>query len=50
MKQADAFYESVGQIAQTAGVTIDIVSIEGDECNIDSLSMLAEMTGGVVKK
>jgi len=50
MLQVDAFYETVGQIAQTAGVTIQIVSIEGDECNIDSLSTLAELTGGTVER
>merc|ERR1712232_687380 len=50
MKQADEFYETVGQIAQSAGVTVNIVSIEGDECNMDSLSKLAEMTGGSVER
>ena len=32
------------------GVTINIVSIEGDQCNIDSLSKLAELTGGNVDR
>ena len=50
MKAADSFYESVGEIAQLAGVTIDIVTIEGDECNIDSLCKLAELTGGSVER
>lgn len=50
MKVVDTFYETVGQIAQTAGVTIQIVSIEGDDCNIDSLSTLAELTGGNVER
>jgi hypothetical protein len=47
---AEEFYEKVGQIAQTAGVTLNIVSIEGDECKIDSLSKLAELTGGNVER
>ena len=47
---AQQFYERVGQIAAEAGVTINIVSIEGDECNIDSLSKLAELTGGNVER
>lgn len=47
---AEAFYESVGQIASQAGVTINIVSIQGDECNLDSLSSLAELTGGKVER
>jgi len=46
----DAFYELIGQIAQTAGVTVSIVSIEGDECNMDSLGKVAEMTGGIVER
>ena len=43
---ADNFYVQVGAIAQQAGVTINIVSIQGDECNIESLSRLADLTGG----
>lgn len=31
-------------------MTVNIVSIEGDECNIDSLSKLAELTGGQVNR
>ena len=48
--QATQFYERVGQIASAAGVTINIVSIEGDECNLESLSSLAELTGGNVER
>ena len=29
---------------------MNIISIEGDECNIDSLGKLAEMTGGDVER
>lgn len=50
MAKVDEFYERVGQLAQSKGVTINIVSIEGDECNIDSLSKLAELTGGQVNR
>ena len=42
----DEFYERIGQLAQQNGVTVNIVSIEGAECNIESLSKLAELTGG----
>ena len=31
-------------------MTINIISIEGDECNLDSLSKLAELTGGQVER
>lgn len=37
-------------MAQSKGVTISIVSIEGDECNLDSLSKLAELTGGQIER
>lgn len=50
MAAVDEFYEKVGQFAQTHGVTINIVSIEGDECNLDSLAKLAELTGGTVER
>jgi hypothetical protein len=46
----DEFYERVGQYAKENGVTINIVSIEGDECNLQSLSKLAEVTGGNVER
>ena len=31
-------------------MTINLISIEGDECNIGSLSKLAELTGGMVER
>lgn len=34
------FYERVGQYAKAKGVTVNLVSIKGDECNIDALSTL----------
>jgi hypothetical protein len=36
----------VGQLAKSCGVTINLVSIKGDECNIDGLSALCDLTGG----
>lgn len=47
---AEEFYEKVGQLAQSSGITINVVSIEGDEAKIDSLSKLAELTGGNVER
>ena len=40
----------MGEFASEAGVTINIVSIEGDECNLEALSTLAELTGGSVER
>lgn len=50
MVKVEEFYEKVGQFAKEKGLTINIVSIIGDECNLDSLSKLAEMTGGNVER
>ena len=48
--KVDEFYERVGEFAKSKGVTVNIVSIIGDECNLDSLSKLAELTGGNVER
>ena len=50
MAKVDEFYERIGEFAKTKGITINIVSIIGDECNLDSLSKLAELTGGNVER
>lgn len=47
---ANVFYEQLGEFAKNKGVTVNIISIEGEECNIDSLSRLAELTGGSVER
>lgn len=46
----DAFYEQIGILAKEKGVTVNIVSIEGEECNLDTLSKIAEVTGGNVER
>jgi hypothetical protein len=50
IQQVNEFYERLGQFAKSKGVTINLVSIEGDECNIESLSKLCELTGGNVER
>lgn len=40
----------MGQYAKSKGVTVNIVSIEGEECNIDTLSYISELTGGNVQR
>ena len=42
----DGFYERLGEYAQNKGITVNIVSIEGEECNIDTLSKISQLTGG----
>lgn len=48
--QTEAFYERLAEFAKSKGISVSIISIEGEECNIDSLSKLAEMTGGSVER
>jgi hypothetical protein len=36
-------------LARNSGVMVNIVSIEGEECNIDTLSKISEVTGGDVQ-
>lgn len=48
--KAEEFYERLGEFAKSKGVSVSIVSIEGEECNIDSLSKIAELTGGNVER
>lgn len=48
--KVEEFYERVGVYAKSKGLTINIVSIIGDECNLESLSTLAELTGGNVER
>lgn len=48
--KVEEFYERIGQYAKSKGITVNIVSITGDECNLESLSKLAELTGGEVTR
>lgn len=50
MAKVEEFYERVGQIAQQNGVTVNIISIEGAECNIEVLSKFIELTGGNIER
>lgn len=50
MAKVNEFYERVGEFAKSKGLTINVVSIIGDECNLENLSSLAELTGGNVER
>ena len=49
-RKADKFYEMLGEYAKQNGVTVSIISIQGEECNISSLSKISELTGGQVER
>lgn len=46
----EKFYTTLGDFAKEKGITINIISIIGDDCNLDALSKLAEMTNGEVER
>lgn len=50
IQKVEEFYERIGEYAKSKGLTLNIVSIIGDECNLESLSKLAEITGGNVER
>jgi hypothetical protein len=50
VSKVDEFYEKIGQFAKDAGVTVNVVTMDVAESNIDSLSKLAELTGGNVDR
>jgi hypothetical protein len=49
-KEVDDFYKKIGDYAKEHGVQVNIVSIIGEECNIDTLSKIAEVSGGDVQR
>ena len=50
MNKAVEFYERVGVYAKEKGVTVNIISIVGEECDIETLSTISELTGGNVER
>lgn len=50
MEYADGFFTRVAETAASQGTTISVISIRGDECNLNSLGVLADMTGGSVAR
>ena len=50
MAKVEEFYERAGEFAKQKGIVVNIVSIIGDECNLESLTKLAELTGGNIDR
>ncbi len=44
------FYIEVAEIAKLKGVTVSIVSLEGEDCSMDNLSVVTEQTSGEVER
>jgi len=49
-KRVEEYYLQLGEYARSKGVMVSIVSIIGEECNIDTLSKISELTGGDVQR
>lgn len=47
---SDTFYRRVGAIAATKGVVVDVVGIEGEGCDVETLSLAVEPSGGEITK
>eukprot|EP01102_Stenamoeba_stenopodia_P018668 TRINITY_DN6891_c0_g1_i2.p1 TRINITY_DN6891_c0_g1~~TRINITY_DN6891_c0_g1_i2.p1 ORF type:complete len:715 (+),score=225.83 TRINITY_DN6891_c0_g1_i2:79-2223(+) len=45
----DGWYSQVGHYAASKGVCISVISIKGDDCRLEYLGKLAELTGGNVE-
>ena len=46
--EAEEFYERVAEFAKERGVTVNIISIKGQDCDLETLVTLSEKTNGVV--
>lgn len=48
--EIDKIYLKIGEYAKEMGVTVHIISIIGEECNLETLTKVCEMTGGDVER
>ena len=47
-KESQAFYEKVGDIAVDNGVSVSIITIQGNACRVDALGPLTDRTAGTI--
>lgn len=50
VEASEGFYAQVGELAKQTGVSISVISIASEECRLDCLSNLVEVTGGDLTK
>lgn len=48
LKEVEKFYAKVGDVAKDKGVSVNLVTVEGEDCNIDTLGKVCEVSGGEV--
>jgi len=46
----EQWYEGVANVAKLKGVTINVISIKGQECALEDLGKVADITGGQVER
>jgi len=46
----EQWYEGVANVAKLKGVTINVISIKGQECALEDLGRVADITGGQVER
>jgi hypothetical protein len=49
-EEAVEFYTKVADFAHENGITVNIISIAGEECDLETLRLIAEKTGGEVQR
>lgn len=50
IKIVEDFYNRAGLFAKEKGLSVNLVTMEGEDCNIDSISKLVEQTGGDISQ
>lgn len=45
---SELFYERIGNIAVDSGVSISIITVEGNACRVDALGPLTDRTAGTI--
>ncbi|KNC53636.1 circularly permutated Ras protein 1 [Thecamonas trahens ATCC 50062] len=46
--ETTAFYERVGLYAREAGVTVNVITIDGTDCSVENLGIVTDATSGTV--
>lgn len=47
-EEIDSFYQSLANYAKDKQVAVNLISIQGEDCDLETLTMLTEVTGGNV--
>lgn len=48
LETVQTFYEQLGETAKASGVSVSVVSIEGEECRLEELSIMVDATEGEI--